>query len=95
MKPDLLDQMIALLAGMDLGTKKELGKIITTCREELPLSSFYDYHHLAQILKGSPPDITVVLDRIQKSGYAATRTHFCGTGIKTEAPLPLIFDAIR
>ena len=95
MKTDILDQMIALLAGMDLGTKKELGKIITTCREELPVSGFYDYHHLAQILKGSPPDITVVLDRIRASGYAATRTHFCGTGIKTEAPLPVIFDAIR
>ncbi|MEN6444034.1 MAG: tRNA (guanine(10)-N(2))-dimethyltransferase [Methanoregula sp.] len=95
MKPEILDQMNDLPMGMELGTKKELQKIIATCREELPTSSFYDYHHLAQILKGSPPDITVVLDRLRADGYAATRTHFCGTGIKTDAPLSVIFGAIR
>ena len=41
-------------ADMTLGTKKELLKILTICREELPTSSFYDYHMLAQKLATSP-----------------------------------------
>lgn len=95
MKPEIVDQMMALLPERELGTKKEFGKILLCCREELPIAGFYDYHQLAQILKCSPPNITTVLDRIQAAGYAVSRTHYCGTGIKTEAPLPVIFEAIR
>ncbi|PKL57940.1 MAG: tRNA (guanine(10)-N(2))-dimethyltransferase, partial [Methanomicrobiales archaeon HGW-Methanomicrobiales-5] len=46
-------------------------------------------------LKISPPDINIVLDRIRAEGYAASRTHFCGYGIKTEAPLAIIKAAIH
>jgi tRNA (guanine26-N2/guanine27-N2)-dimethyltransferase len=89
-----LDAMMGQLDTMDLGTKKELAGLIGTCREELPTSSHYDYHRLAKLLRCSPPDIGTVLDRIKSAGYPATRTHFSGYGIKTEAPLPVIFDAI-
>jgi tRNA G26 N,N-dimethylase Trm1 len=36
-----------------------------------------------------------VLSRITAEGYPASRTHFSGYGIKTEAPLSVIFGAIR
>jgi tRNA (guanine26-N2/guanine27-N2)-dimethyltransferase len=42
----------------------------------------------------SPPDIKTVINRIIASGYPATRTHFSGYGIKTEAPVEVIFEAI-
>jgi tRNA (guanine26-N2/guanine27-N2)-dimethyltransferase len=80
---------------MELGTKKDLAKLISICLEELPTSSFYDYHHIAKLLKVSPPDINTVLERIRAAGYAATRTHFSGYGIKTEAPLEIIKAAIQ
>jgi tRNA (guanine26-N2/guanine27-N2)-dimethyltransferase len=92
---DTLLQMQELLKTMELGTKKDLEKLIGTCIEELPTSSFYDYHHIAKLLKVSPPDINTVLERIRAEGYATSRTHFCGYGIKTEAPLAIIKAAIH
>jgi tRNA (guanine26-N2/guanine27-N2)-dimethyltransferase len=82
-----LDEMI-------LGTRNDLGKLIDLCLEELPTSSFYDYHRLAKIAGCSPPAIERVISHIVASGYPATRTHFSGYGIKTEAPPSVILDAI-
>ena len=82
------------LASQELGTKKDLSKLLDIYSTELPTSSFYDYHHIAKLLKVSPPDIGTVLARIIAAGYPATRTHFSGYGIKTTAPLDVIKDAI-
>jgi len=92
---DILHRMQAQLNTMELGTKKDLEKLISVCIDELPTSSFYDYHHIAKLLGCSPPDINTVLERIRATGYAATRTHFSGYGIKTEAPLEIIKSAIQ
>jgi tRNA (guanine26-N2/guanine27-N2)-dimethyltransferase len=93
-KDGIVDQLRELADTMELGTKKDLLKLLEVCREELPTSTFYDYHCLAKILGCSPPNIATVLDRIRAQGYEVTRTHFSGYGIKTEAPLSVIFDAI-
>jgi len=92
---ETLMQMQEQIAGCELGTKKELSKLLAVCHEELPLSSHYDYHLLAQSLAASPPPIEEVLERLRSAGYAASRTHFSGTGVKTGAPLPVLLDAIR
>ena len=70
--------------------RKRVGKLIDLCLEELPTSGYYDYHQLAKITGRSPPPIDTVIERIIDSGYPATRTHFSGYGIKTEAPLSVI-----
>ncbi|MCK9580979.1 MAG: tRNA (guanine(10)-N(2))-dimethyltransferase [Methanoregula sp.] len=90
----IITQLRELAETQDLGTKKDMVKLLDSCREELPTSSFYDYHELAKLKVCSPPNIAVVLDRIRNEGYTATRTHFSGYGIKTEAPLFVILDAI-
>jgi len=91
---ETLAQMQEQLERIELGTKKDLIKLIDLCRKELPTSSFYDYHRLTKIVGCSPPGINTVINRIIASGYPATRTHFSGYGIKTEAPVTVIFDAI-
>jgi len=92
---EILAQMQALLPSLELGTKKELAKILETCREELPTSTFYDYHMLAQKLSTSPPRIEDVLERLRSAGYAASRTHLSGTGLKTDAPLHVLNECIK
>jgi tRNA (guanine26-N2/guanine27-N2)-dimethyltransferase len=92
---ETLMQMRQQLETMVLGTRKDMAKLIDLCREELPISSYYDYHRLAKIAGCSPPGIDTVIAYIVASGYPATRTHFSGYGIKTEAPLSLILDAIN
>jgi len=92
---EVLSQMLEKIADLGLGTQKDLVKLIDTCRSELPTSSHYDYHRLAKLQNCSPPDITSVLEGIRAQGYAASRTHFSGYGIKTEAPLSVICNAVR
>ena len=91
---ETLGLMRERLPGQELGTKKDLGKLLALCHEELPTSGFYDYHRLAKFLRVSPPDIHTVISRLAEQGFPATRTHFSGYGIKTIAPLPDIFTAI-
>lgn len=91
---DMVEQMRESLADRELGTKKDLVRLLDSCRSELPTSSFYDYHHIAKQLGCSPPSIDRVIERIRASGYPVTRTHFSGYGIKTEAPLDVIRNAI-
>lgn len=92
---DMVGLMQEAVSGRELGTEKDLVRLLSACRSELPTSSFYDYHHIAKLLGCSPPNIDVVLERIRASGYPATRTHFSGYGIKTEAPLEAIRNAVR
>lgn len=92
---DMVGRMLEAVSGRELGTGKDLVRLLSACRSELPTSSFYDYHHIAKQLGCSPPNIDVVLERIRASGYPATRTHFSGYGIKTEAPLEAIQNAVR
>jgi tRNA (guanine26-N2/guanine27-N2)-dimethyltransferase len=90
----IVDQLRERVKSMELGTKKDIVKLLEVCREELPTSSFYDYHELAKLRVCSPPNIATVIERIRAENYAVTRTHFSGYGIKTEAPLQVILDAI-
>jgi tRNA (guanine26-N2/guanine27-N2)-dimethyltransferase len=90
----IVETLLERAKDRELGSKKDLMKLLDACRDELPTSSFYDYHVLAKRLGCSPPHIGAVLDRIAAAGYRATRTHFSGYGIRTDAPLPVILSAI-
>lgn len=92
---EILDLMQSRTGMLQLGTQKEMTRLFSLCRDELPTSSFYDYHHIAKLLGCSPPQIDIVLERIRERGYPATRTHFSGYGIKTEAPLRIIKNAVH
>lgn len=91
---DILPEMRARADDLLTGNTKELIKLLDCCLQELPVAGFYDYHVLARRLRCSPPDITVLLRRIEDAGYPASRTHFSGYGIKTTAPLGVVLDAI-
>jgi tRNA (guanine26-N2/guanine27-N2)-dimethyltransferase len=92
---ETLDLMQSQFGTLPLGTRKDLTKLLDLCRDELPTSSFYDYHHIAKLLACSPPPVDIVLERIRVAGYPATRTHFSRYGIRTEAPLEIIKNAVR
>ena len=92
---DILAKMQDLLPAGEFGTGADLAKLLSVCREELPTSSHYDYHRVAQNQGVSPPKIEAVIEQLKDAGFAASRTHYSGTGIKTDAPLPVLLCAIR
>jgi tRNA (guanine26-N2/guanine27-N2)-dimethyltransferase len=87
--------MIARLPDLRLNTAKELLPLLTTLRDELPTSSFYDYHVLARQAKISPLPIETVLTGLREEGFIASRVHYAGTGIKTDAPASVVLDVMR
>jgi tRNA (guanine26-N2/guanine27-N2)-dimethyltransferase len=90
----LLTQMQERLNGFELGTSKELIKLLEVCIEELSTSSHYDYHVFAKWLKISPPEIGLVITRLRDSGYSVSRAHYSGYAIKTDAPISAISNAL-
>ena len=93
--PEILAAMIDRLPEQPLNTARELGSLLHTLRDELPTSSFYDYHVLAKQGKVSPRPIGDVIAAILDTGYRASRTHYTGTGIRTDAPCQVIMEVLK
>ncbi|HDR72917.1 MAG TPA: tRNA (guanine(10)-N(2))-dimethyltransferase [Methanoculleus sp.] len=90
----LLASMQEQLKKMELGKKAQLQRLMQTCESELDMASFYDYHRLAKRWRVSPPDIAALIARLQEKGFAASRTHHAGTGLKTDAPVGVLQEAL-
>ncbi len=92
--PSTLEAMLASLpsAGLERGTALE--RLLATLVGELSTATHYDYHVLAKRVGASPPPIETVLERLRGGGFAASRAHYSGTAIKTDAPLTRVIDAL-
>jgi tRNA (guanine26-N2/guanine27-N2)-dimethyltransferase len=91
----LLSCLTARLPTFTLGTGAELHRLLVTCQEELDLSWHYDYHQLAKLRGRSPPPLEAVLTQLRKEGYMASRAHYSGTALKTDAPPKVIAEAMQ
>jgi len=91
---DFLSVLTERLSDFRLAEPVELEKILTCCSSEPAISYSYDYHKLAKAYRVSPGPITQVLESLQKEGYSASRVHYSGYCIKTDAPLERIRDCL-
>ena len=80
--------------GATLAQGAALDRLLALLEAELPTSTFYDYHVLAKREGVSPPPIGTVLERLRKEGYRASRAHYAGTAVKTDAPLDAVLRAL-
>ncbi|MFH1200003.1 MAG: tRNA (guanine(10)-N(2))-dimethyltransferase [Candidatus Micrarchaeota archaeon] len=55
---------------------------------------FFDLHYTSGKLGVQAPSTESVLSALKKRGFAAVRTHYCPTGIKTDAPLGAVTKAV-
>jgi len=90
----LLERMQSGLSDLELGTKTMLDRLLMTCQAELDTSSFYDYHQLAKKRCISPPPMETLIENLKTRGFRASRAHYAGTALKTDAPLPEIYVAL-
>jgi len=70
--------------------------LLSRCIEESDgPPTFYEVHEVAKRAGVQPPKIAEVIARLRKLNYFASRTHFSGTGLRTDAPLDGIISALR
>jgi tRNA (guanine26-N2/guanine27-N2)-dimethyltransferase len=93
--PATLDGISSLLPDTTLAESPALTRLVRLLREELPTSTHYDYHVVARNLRGSPPAMETVLQRLEEAGFQASRAHYSGTALKTDAPIEIVEQAIR
>jgi tRNA (guanine26-N2/guanine27-N2)-dimethyltransferase len=56
---------------------------------------YYDHHSICERLNITPGKIEDILERLRLAGRQASRTHFNGLGIKTDATLPEVEEAAK
>lgn len=75
-------------------TKKQACKTITLCLNELNVVTFFDYHKLFKQLNCPPIPIEALLNGLRSIGFQASRTHFSGTSVKTDANVTILKDVL-
>ena len=70
-------------------------KLLGTCASEVEVPMYYDHHSICERLHITPGKIDDAIERLRAGGYRASRTHFCGLGIKTDAAMAEVEAAIR
>ena len=73
----------------------QLEKLLRTIEEEIDEPFYYDVHRIAKNLKINAPPLDEIIDALKDDGNIVSRTHFCPTALKTDAPLnadlPVLF----
>jgi tRNA (guanine26-N2/guanine27-N2)-dimethyltransferase len=62
-------------------------RLLRLCKEEIDVPMYYDHHNICKRLKLTPSRIEEVIDLLHENGWQASRTHFSGVGIKTDATM--------
>ncbi|MDD1738861.1 MAG: tRNA (guanine(10)-N(2))-dimethyltransferase [Methanothrix sp.] len=70
-------------------------KILTACAAEIEAPMYYDHHGICERLSITPGRIDLAVDQLKACGFQASRTHFSGLGIKTDASMVDVEEAIR
>lgn len=60
-------------------------KLLDSCRNEEDMPMYYDHHRLCRRLGITPKKVDQLVGALRESGWKASRTHFTGVGIKTNA----------
>lgn len=92
---EVIGRMLQELNLIRLNTEREVRKLLEFCKDEVSVPGFYDYHSIAKIHKIKLKSIKSVISNLIIAGYKASRTHFMGTGIKTDANIHEFLRALR
>ena len=98
---ELMDRTFVYKVARDLaGRNFKLGQhelvLLSRCAEEAGgPPTFYDLHDQARRAGVPPPRVAGMIAGLKRRGYFASRTHFSGTGFRTDAPLEKIAEILR
>lgn len=70
-------------------------RLLETCASEVGVPLYYDHHSICERLHITPSKIDAVVQLLRASGWRASRTHFSGVGIKTDAGIGPVEEAVK
>ncbi len=83
---EFIKRVISDLAGRDFKLGQQELVLLNLCAEEADgPPAFYDVHQLSRRAGVSPPKMAELIAKLRRLGYFASRTHFSGTGFRTNA----------
>jgi tRNA (guanine26-N2/guanine27-N2)-dimethyltransferase len=74
---------------------KSARKLLESCRSEEDIPMYYDHHRLCRRLGITPKKVDELVLALRESGKKASRTHFTGVGIKTDAGVGEVEEILR
>ena len=93
---EFIGRMIADLARRNFRLGQQELTLLSLCFEETDgPPAFYDAHELAGRVGVSSPKIIELIGKLRGRGCFASRTHFSGTGFRTDAPIDEIIKIFR
>ncbi len=88
-------KVLTKITAGNFGTSEQAERLIKLCEQELDTVTFFDYHKLLKELQRPPMPIEQLIDALRDSGYEASRTHFSGTSLKTDADISALKNVLR
>lgn len=89
-------ELLGWLERMGTTSSKVALEIVSRLIEEDEVTLPYiDLHRLVRGRGLSPPGTQEVVSKLRGRGYKASRTHFDGRGIKTDAPMSVVLECVR
>jgi tRNA (guanine26-N2/guanine27-N2)-dimethyltransferase len=73
---------------------KNAKKLLEVCCNEADLPMYYDHHRICRRLGVTPKKVDQVIEALRDAGWKASRTHFTGVGIKTDAEVRAIEEIL-
>jgi tRNA (guanine26-N2/guanine27-N2)-dimethyltransferase len=55
---------------------------------------YYDHHRLCRRFKATPGTASDLVEELRSLGWSASRTHFSGVGVKTDAPIEVLREVL-
>jgi tRNA (guanine26-N2/guanine27-N2)-dimethyltransferase len=74
---------------------KNARKLLESCLNEEDVPMYYDHHRLCRRLGITPKKVDELVLALRESGWKASRTHFTGLGVKTDASVREVEEILR
>ncbi|HOO54478.1 MAG TPA: tRNA (guanine(10)-N(2))-dimethyltransferase [Methanothrix sp.] len=90
---DLINRALGGLEGSKAWSERAV-RLLQFCRDEIDEPMYYDHHKLCRKFKVTPGAADDVVEKLKSVGWKASRTHFSGVGIKTDAPFGVLKEVL-
>ncbi|MEM4554536.1 MAG: tRNA (guanine(10)-N(2))-dimethyltransferase [Candidatus Anstonellaceae archaeon] len=92
----ILEKMTQLNQSKNFEEKDEISRLLLLLWQECEIGryGYYDLHEIASKTKQGIISVNKMVSALRAEGFAASRTHFCPTAVRTNAPIEAIKKAM-